>query len=348
MKLRNLLVASTLIIGGSVSAQVGIGNPNPDSSSVLDLTNPNNKGLILPAVASPASMAANPVGLVYFFNDKIFYKESGEYNALSPWKYKYGAANLANENIYYDGNGKIGIGMPHTDIPQAIFHIKPSVTVSLSSNGSFMIGDISTNNLAVNGEAIQSRNNGSAADLTINDAGGNVRVGGKVQQKSGGAYYDLVPAGTIVMWSGASLPGGWVLCNGASGTPNLTDRFIRGGSLAQASTTGGSTGGSTSTNVTLYTSNMPSHSHSFTGSTSYGGSHNHNWASGSTCSGTGCSNSSNIPTGFASGAASGITTTTNGSHLHSFSGTTASSGSGSAFNVAILPSFYRLAYIMKL
>lgn len=36
------------------------------------------------------------------------------------------------------------------------------------------------------------------------------------------------PAGGIIMWSGtiASIPAGWALCNGASGTPDLTDKFI--------------------------------------------------------------------------------------------------------------------------
>jgi hypothetical protein len=37
-----------------------------------------------------------------------------------------------------------------------------------------------------------------------------------------------VPAGGIIMWSGtiASIPVGWALCNGANGTPDLTDKFI--------------------------------------------------------------------------------------------------------------------------
>lgn len=40
----------------------------------------------------------------------------------------------------------------------------------------------------------------------------------------------LVPTGTIVMWSGTSdrIPGGWALCDGANGTPNLRGRFIVG------------------------------------------------------------------------------------------------------------------------
>ena len=39
-----------------------------------------------------------------------------------------------------------------------------------------------------------------------------------------------IPAGTIVMWSGAvaNIPQGWTLCDGTSGTPDLRNRFIVG------------------------------------------------------------------------------------------------------------------------
>lgn len=39
-----------------------------------------------------------------------------------------------------------------------------------------------------------------------------------------------LPRGAIIMWSGsaASIPVGWVLCNGGNGTPNLMDRFVIG------------------------------------------------------------------------------------------------------------------------
>ncbi|TES91563.1 MAG: hypothetical protein E3J94_03655 [Desulfobacteraceae bacterium] len=37
-------------------------------------------------------------------------------------------------------------------------------------------------------------------------------------------------AGGIIMWSGAivDIPSGYVLCNGANGTPDLRDRFVVG------------------------------------------------------------------------------------------------------------------------
>jgi len=51
-----------------------------------------------------------------------------------------------------------------------------------------------------------------------------------------------VPSGSIIMWSGsiASIPSGWLLCNGSSGTPDLRDRFVVGaGSTYAVNATGG-------------------------------------------------------------------------------------------------------------
>lgn len=55
-----------------------------------------------------------------------------------------------------------------------------------------------------------------------------------------------VPSGIIVMWHGtiASIPSGWVICDGNNGTPNLLQRFVQG--VATAATNPGATGGATS------------------------------------------------------------------------------------------------------
>ncbi len=67
-------------------------------------------------------------------------------------------------------------------------------------------------------------------------------------------------AGLIVMWSGtiASIPGGWVICDGTNGTPNLLAMFVQG--VATAATNPGTTGGA----VTRYLR------HTSPNSTSYG------------------------------------------------------------------------------
>jgi len=50
--------------------------------------------------------------------------------------------------------------------------------------------------------------------------------------------------GMIMLWSGsvATVPGGWALCNGSNGTPDLRNKFIVGaGSTYNPAATGGDT-----------------------------------------------------------------------------------------------------------
>ena len=72
-----------------------------------------------------------------------------------------------------------------------------------------------------------------------------------------------IPSGVILLWSGsiASIPSGWLLCNGSNGTPDLRDRFVVGAGSTYAV---GATGGATT--VTLSTTNLPSHTHSISAS----------------------------------------------------------------------------------
>lgn len=67
-----------------------------------------------------------------------------------------------------------------------------------------------------------------------------------------------VPTGLICMWSGATIPSGWNLCDGTNGTPDLRDKFIVGSGSAYAI---GDTGGADS--VTLTLSQIPSHRHAY-------------------------------------------------------------------------------------
>jgi hypothetical protein len=96
---------------------------------------------------------------------------------------------------------------------------------------------------------------------------GDVVAGGKVRE-SGNA---LIPAGVIVMWTGAIAPAGWTLCNGTAGAPDLRDRFVvgSGGSYSLAGVGGATTASGVS-------DSQGSHAH--TGFTGAAGSHNHSGA----------------------------------------------------------------------
>lgn len=179
------------------------------------------------------------------------------------------------------------------------------------------------------------------------------------------------PSGTIASYLGTTDPPGWLICDGVQRTsttnqfatlfpilntalntsqnsassvtpPNLTGQFLQGRSTTSGlSTTGGNTNG----NVTLSTNNMPSHTHTTSGSattnitqttvhggngTAYGFIQNTNtWSGG----------------GSASGAYVGyqetLTATTTLTNLPS-----SSTGSGTAFS--ILPPYFTVNYIIKI
>ena len=78
------------------------------------------------------------------------------------------------------------------------------------------------------------------------------------------ANSSLFVTGMILMYTGNSAPSGWAICNGSNGTPDLRDRFIVGaGSAYSVNNTGGAA------SVTLSTAQIPSHNHSFSGSSSH-------------------------------------------------------------------------------
>ena len=153
-----------------------------------------------------------------------------------------------------------------------------------------------------------------------------------VQTALSGAF----SAGMIMMWSGtiATIPTGWVLCNGSNGTPDLRNRFVIGAhsdsaGVAYSTVTGSNTqtGGSKDAVVISHTHTAtvtdPGHVHTYDpyGPVFY------------------------VGTGGSFAGVQGPQTTNTGSAVTGISVTNASTGvSGTDQN---LPPYYALAFIMK-
>jgi hypothetical protein len=151
-------------------------------------------------------------------------------------------------------------------------------------------------------------------------------------------------AGMIMMWSGtiATIPTGWVLCNGSNSTPDLRNRFVIGAhtdsaGVAYSTVTGSNTtsGGTKDAIVVSHTHTAtstvtdPGHNHTLTGRQHAGADGSLN-EFGDSVAAEIYSNNTSVQT-----ATTGITVAT----------TNASTGSsGTNQN---LPPYYALAYIMK-
>jgi len=156
---------------------------------------------------------------------------------------------------------------------------------------------------------------------------------------------DIIPTGVIVMWSGsiASIPSGWLICDGTNGTPDLRNRFIVGaGSIYSVAGTGGS---ADAINV--------SHTHTITDS-----GHRHFVAAYTNVQGvpngyTTNTSSTQVSAGGGGGGFSEayqlMATSTDATVGRSSSSTTGISinSAGSSATNANLPPYYALAYIMK-
>jgi len=73
--------------------------------------------------------------------------------------------------------------------------------------------------------------------------------------------FSIVPKGTIVMWSGSTLPNGWLLCDGTNGTPNLVNNFVMGAGLAGVNQTGGAASHTHQASGTVTVQGVGDHSH---------------------------------------------------------------------------------------
>ena len=134
----------------------------------------------------------------------------------------------------------------------------------------------------------------------------------------------------------------WHICDGTGGTPDLRGKFVLGASSTHAI---GSTGGVEA--VPLKQTELPAHTHSFSGTTNTTGAHNHGFPGDDQLIKFSSVryNLSDYDAESQGGFSPRMyNTTTDGNHTHTFSGTTGSTGSGAAHEN--MPPYYTLSYIM--
>jgi hypothetical protein len=162
---------------------------------------------------------------------------------------------------------------------------------------------------------------------------GTAGASGQVLLSAGGSntptWGYAIPSGGIIIWSGssASIPSGWLLCDGSSSTPDLRNRFVVGATSTYAV---GATGGSADAIVVSHTHTAtvtdPSHVHLTSGG------------------GTAYVGDQTLQAGAQGGSAPNGSVTL----ASAVTGiTVANSTTGSSGTNANLPPYYALCYIMK-
>ncbi len=332
-------------------AQVGVNTLNPHSSAALHVVSPPGtyKGLLTPSVTTTGRMAMTTGsisvadGLIVFDSDHrlhyFYHAGLGKWVAMAPLVLSTpttGATNYPSGVIstpYSTVVTQYSLGLNKSN-PSQVLDIVGSATVSGSLASGSMVSApvVSTNTLFSN----------------------NILV-------TGFSYNALVPAGTIVMWAGSSVPSGWAICDGSNGTPDLRGRFIVCAGQATSTSSPGDLNPNYVTNTkggenthTLVVGELPKHQHEASTNnaniTVSGGSHAHNVTPNG--QGTGAQRAGGNSGGLASDSPATLSTAT-ATHTHptsEFSGKVGDGGNSGLNNQGHenRPAFYVLQFIMKL
>lgn len=284
------------------------------------------------------------------------------------------SATLAVDNA----NDRVGIGtttpaetldvvgnvrMSGITTSSATFNIVSTSTSSQTINvgtGATASSNTKTLNLATGGSAGSTTNINIGSSVAGTTAiAGNATVGGTLGVTGVITGPGTIPIGGIIMWSGSVVPSGWSLCDGSNGTPDLTNKFIIGGSAYSSGAWRESITGSTLSSGGNKDAVVVSHNHTAT-ITDPG--HNHRLFS--TQSTTGSTSTPQVVGGVSTAVQGagwnfdfgytmvGVTdgsSATSGISSTNTTGITASiSTNGSSATNANLPPFYSLAFIMRI
>lgn len=168
---------------------------------------------------------------------------------------------IYNQNYEIAGEIDTGQYTEDGDPIKSLLIIRDGATVIVTGN-SYNIQALELDSSNIFGVINNTTFHGKFSGLTISSDDFPIL---SIQEKVKDVYYnedrvrvicipdEISPKGTIVAFYGTEIPYGWALCDGTQGTPNLIDRFIKGG------TSNGVTGGSSE--ITIGVSNLPPHTH---------------------------------------------------------------------------------------
>ena len=288
MKMNKLSLIVSLLIGflyiGNIAySQVGINNSIPNQYSVMDMKS-TKMGVLIPRMNTTSRLSITtdcapncPNGLLVYDTEKksFFYYFNSKWFLINPFTAPDNSQGVAEDMYTNDAVvSNVGLGT------------RPSSAYKLDVNGKYLVSDSSTYDdslVVTNGVHVKSGNTiVSSGDIVVKNNNLLAPNSHLYASSFSSNVTDInvngpVPAGGIVIWKGnaASVPTGWVVCDGTNGTPDLRERFVVGSgdnpSVTGGSINQGATGGDRT--ITLTTSQLPSHQHD--GSTNLAGNHEH-------------------------------------------------------------------------
>ena len=238
------VVTSNMIADLNIT-NVDIASNAAISYSKLNLTNSIVNadivnGTIQNAKLTNSTISGISLGSNLFTLTRGTYLTGSNYNgsAATTWAVDATSTNTADKVVVRDGSGNFSAN-----------------TITLANN-------LTASNGTITGRTVSAGVGGLSVsgDLTVSsrlrDVNNNVGAAGSVLSSTGSSvqWISAFPPGGIILWSGtiASIPSGWVLCNGSNGTPDLTDRFVIGAGGSFNPNTSGTKGGYTGGIDALY------------------------------------------------------------------------------------------------